>query len=54
MFRAMKQIIDTTMPPSDPRESALVATLPPAGYTAIVRGKNDSTASPWSEVFALQ
>ena len=33
-------IIDSTMPPSDPRESAIVATLPANGsnYTAIVRG----------------
>ncbi len=26
--------------PSDPRESAIIADLPPGNYTAIVRGKN--------------
>ena len=35
-----QQIIDTGVPPTDPRESAIVATLNPGNYTAIVRGKN--------------
>ena len=38
-----QQIIDTTIPPTDPRESAIVATLNPGNYTAIVRGKNNTT-----------
>ena len=29
--------------PGDPRESAIIATLPPGNYTAIVRGVNNTT-----------
>ncbi|MFN2624415.1 MAG: hypothetical protein ABR611_16435, partial [Chthoniobacterales bacterium] len=38
-------IMDSTIPPSDPNESAIVRTLPAGGaqYTAIVRGVNDTT-----------
>ncbi len=32
-----QQVLDTTIPPLDDRESAIVATLPPGNYTAIVR-----------------
>jgi hypothetical protein len=32
-----------TVPPTDDLESAIVATLPPDNYTAIVRGKNNTT-----------
>ncbi|HMJ04986.1 MAG TPA: putative Ig domain-containing protein [Chthoniobacterales bacterium] len=49
-----QQIIDTTVPPRDPRESALVANLPPGNYTAIVRGKGGSTGVALVEVYALQ
>ena len=49
-----QQIIDTTVPPNDPRESAIVATLPPGNYTAIVRGKNNATGVALVEVYALQ
>ncbi len=49
-----QQIIDTTVPPNDPRESAIVANLPPGNYTAIVRGKNGGTGVGLVEVFALQ
>jgi hypothetical protein len=35
-----QEIIDTTVPPTDPRESALVSTLAAGAYTAIVQGKN--------------
>ena len=48
-----QQIIDTTVPPADPRESAVVASLPPGGYTAIVRGKNGATGVGLVEVFVL-
>ena len=49
-------IIDTTIPPSHERESAIVSTLPASGanYTAIVRGFNDSTGIAVVEVYALQ
>jgi hypothetical protein len=48
-----QQIIDTTIPPLDDRESAIVATLPPGAYTAIVGGTNDSTGVALVEVYAL-
>jgi hypothetical protein len=39
--------------PQDPRESAIVADLPPGNYTAIVRGVNDSTGVALAEVYDL-
>ncbi|HVF73344.1 MAG TPA: DUF4394 domain-containing protein [Chthoniobacterales bacterium] len=49
-------IIDTTIPPSNDFESAIVQTLPAsnAAYTAIVRGVNDSTGIAVVEIYALQ
>ena len=49
-------IIDTTIPPSNDLESAIVATLTANGasYTAIVRGVNDSIGIAVVEVYALQ
>jgi hypothetical protein len=49
-----QQIIDTKVPPTDDRESAVVATLPPGNYTAVVRGKTDSTGVALVEVYSLQ
>jgi hypothetical protein len=46
-------IIDTGVPPTDPRESAIVATLNPGNYTGIVRGKNDTTGVALVEVYVL-
>jgi CSLREA domain-containing protein len=48
-------IIDTTIPPSDSRESALIATLPAnnSAYTAIVRGVNNGTGVGLVEVYDL-
>jgi hypothetical protein len=46
-------IIATGVPPADDRESALVATLSPGNYTAIVRGKNDSSGIALVEVYDL-
>ena len=48
-----QQIIDTTIPPLDDKESAIVATLPPGAYTAIVRGANDTTGVALVEVYSL-
>ena len=48
-----QQIIDTTIPPTDDKESAIVATLPPGAYTAIVRGANGTTGVALVEVYAL-
>jgi plastocyanin len=39
--------------PADPHESAIIATLAPAAYTAIVRGKNNSSGVGLIEVFDL-
>jgi plastocyanin len=49
-------IIDSTIPPSNPLESAVVRILPAnnAAYTAIVRGVNSSTGIAVVEVYQLQ
>jgi hypothetical protein len=47
-------IIDSTIPPSNNLESAIVRTLSPANYTAIVRGANNTTGIAVVEVYALQ
>ncbi len=39
--------------PTDARESAIIATLPPGNYTAIVRGVNDTTGVGLVEVYDL-
>jgi hypothetical protein len=47
------EIEATTIPPPNDLESAIVILLPPAAYTAIVRGVNDSTGVALVEVYAL-
>ncbi len=47
-------IIDSTIPPSNNLESAIVRTLSPANYTAIVRGANNTTGIAVVEVYALK
>ena len=44
----------TGLQPSDDRESALVVSLPAGEYTAIVRGKNDTTGVALVEVYNLR
>jgi hypothetical protein len=46
-------IKDTTIPPVDDRESAIVIGLDPGNYTAILSGKNDSTGIGLVEVYDL-
>ena len=46
-------IIDSTIPPPNNLESAIVRTLTPANYTAIVRGVGGSTGIAVVEVYAL-
>src|SRR5205807_6337221 len=46
-------IIDSTIPPTNNMESAIVRTLAPANYTAIVRGVNNTTGIAVVEVYAL-
>ncbi len=48
------EIAATTIPPGNELESALVASLPPGNYTAIVRGKNNITGVGLVEVYNLQ
>ena len=48
------EIEATTIPPSNGLESAIVITLPPAAYTAVVRGVNDTTGVALVEAYALQ
>ncbi len=43
----------TGIPPSDDRESAVLETLSPGGYTAIVRGAGTATGTALVEVYAL-
>ena len=51
---ASKQKIEaTTIPPTNDLESALVRTLPPGNYTAIVRGKNNTTGVGLVEAYNL-
>jgi hypothetical protein len=46
-------IIATGIPPSDDRESAIIATVQPGSYTAIVRGQNSTTGVALVEVYNL-
>ena len=47
------EIIATTVPPTDELESAIVRTLAPAAYTAIVRDVNATTGVALVEAYAL-
>lgn len=47
------EIQDSTIPPPNDLESAIVATLPPAAYTAILSGKNGTTGIGLVEVYDL-
>ena len=48
------EIIATGIPPTNDLESAIVATLAPGPYTAIVSGKNNTSGVALVEVYALQ
>ena len=47
------EIEATGIQPTDDRESAIVASLPPSAYTAVVRGKNNTTGIALVEVYNL-
>jgi hypothetical protein len=47
-------IIATTIPPNKDREPAILATLVPGNYTAVVRGKNNTTGVGLVEAYNLQ
>lgn len=48
------EIEETTIPPTHPSESAIVTTLPPGNYTAVVRGADGGTGVGLVEVYNLQ
>jgi hypothetical protein len=48
------EIIASTVPPPNDTEPALAAALVPGNYTAIVRGKNDTSGVALVEVYNLQ
>ena len=41
------------LPPTDPNESAIYATLPAGNYTAVVRGAGDTTGTALVEVYSV-
>ena len=47
------EIIDSTIAPSDPRESAIVARLGPGNYTVVVSGVNNTTGVGLVESYTL-
>jgi len=47
------QIEGTVFQPSDDREAVILATLPPAGYTTVVRGKDSGTGVGLVEIYDL-
>ena len=48
-----QQILDSALPPSDDRESAIIATLTPGPYSAIVSGASNSTGIALFEIYKL-
>ncbi|MEY2576726.1 MAG: hypothetical protein QOF80_2213 [Verrucomicrobiota bacterium] len=48
-----QEIVNSGIPPSDPRESAIVATLPEGNYTAIVAGAGGTVGVGLVEVYDL-
>jgi hypothetical protein len=48
-----QEIIATGVAPTDDRESAIVATLAPDNYTAVVAGKNNTTGVALVEAYCL-
>ena len=48
-----QEIINSTVPPADDRESAIIATLNPGAYTAVMQGKNGGTGIGLVEIYDL-
>jgi Fibronectin type III domain len=48
-----QQILNSALAPSDDRESAIIATLTPGAYSAIVRGAGNSTGTALFEIYKL-
>ena len=47
-------IQNTTIPPNDPREAAILRDLTPGAYTAVVRGKNGTTGVAVIDAYQLK
>ena len=47
------EIVASTVPPTNDKEAAIVATLVPGGYTAIVRGKDGTSGVALVEGYTL-
>ena len=50
----VQEILNSGLPPTDARESAIIANLPAGNYTAIVRGVSSTTGVALVEVYDLQ
>jgi hypothetical protein len=48
------EIIASKLPPNKDKEPAIIATLAPGSYTAVVRGKNNTTGIGLVEAYNLQ
>ena len=48
------EIQNSQLAPTNPAESAIIGTLQPGSYTAIVRGVTNTTGNALVEVYALQ
>lgn len=48
-----EQIVATGIPPQNDRESAIIATIAPGNYTALLRGMNETTGIAIVEVYEL-
>ena len=48
-----QEIIESTIPPTHDLESAILVTLTPGAYTAVVRGANNSTGIALAEIYDL-
>ena len=49
-----QQILDTAIAPTEDREAAIVATLTPGNYTAVIRGRGNNTGVALIEVYNLE
>ena len=49
-----QQILDSALAPTDDREAAIIATLPPGNYTAIIHGGGNNTGVALVEVYNLE
>jgi len=54
MTTQKQELESTGLQPSDPKEAALVQTIPPGQYTAQVRGKPESTGIGVVQIYFLQ